>query len=252
MKVAIISDLHLGEPVGRFAGLRRLAGAHDTTHKDRARRLVDKILSLPDKPHVVVLGDLTDRTTDQELQDALEVLAEVPQDRLDVVIGNHDCTSILGMGMGYAARRHDAFRKLVQELTGRSIYPYARDFGEWRLLCLDSAAHHERGTLFARGRIGPRQLAWLAAELADPRPTIIALHHYPAPVNPTLAIDDADQFLAVCSRPHVTIINGHRHRPGVYPRTQTRPRIITSCKSVETMRLRLLDPASGDWQWVYV
>lgn len=249
MRLAIISDLHLGEPPGFWA---RTTGRHDLAHGIRAKRLVDKILQLPGSPQVVVLGDVTDRTTDRELDEMLEVLAEIPRERLDIVPGNHDTTSALRMGMGYSARRHDAFRDTVEQLTGRSVYPYARDFGAWRLLCLDSAAHHESGTLFARGRIGHRQLAWLASELADQRPTIIALHHYPAPVNPTLAIDDADEFLAVCARQHVTVINGHRHLPGVYPRTHDRPRIIASGKSVETMRVRLLDPVSGGWRWIHV
>lgn len=252
MKLALPSDLHLGEPVGRWAALRRAAGIHDTSHADRARRIVDALLRYPEPLHVAVLGDSTDRTTERELREMEEVLGAVEKENLSVVPGNHDCTSVWRMGMGYDPRAHDACRESVERLTGRGRFPFARDFGEWRLLCLDSAAHHESGTLFARGRIGTRQIAWLAAELADQRPTVVALHHYPAPVNATLAISDADDLLAVCNRDHVTLVNGHRHRAGVYPATHSRPRIITACSSVQTMRVRILDPVTGEWEWLHI
>lgn len=250
MRLAIISDLHLGEPVGRFSGIRRAAGRHDTAHLEAAKRLVQAINRYPEPLHTIVLGDLSDRSTAREFQEAIEVLDEL-DDELDAVIGNHDVTSVWKMGMGYSSKGHNRAMDTIKKLTGRSAFPYACDFKMWRLICLDSSAHNEKGTLFARGRIGNEQISFLATELADTRPTIVALHHYLEDLPWVLGVDDSDEVLRMLARDHVTVINGHRHHAGEYVRTPKRPRILTSGKSVETFRFRILDPVSGGHEWVY-
>lgn len=246
--IAHISDPHLGEPVGRFAFLRRLTGRHDTTHADRLRDAVAALKAHPRWNEIfpVITGDLTDRTTERELQEAEEILAAIGG-RLAIVPGNHDATSKVGQGNGFNAENFRAMLLTVERITGRPArFPYALNFFDWRLLCLDSAAHGERGTAFARGRIGQRQLAWLASQLSDQRPTVIALHHYAEELPHVLAISDADEFLAVANRDHVTIINGHRHRPNVYPSNDNRPRIVAAGKLPDQGAVNLICPMTGE------
>lgn len=252
MKLALISDPHLGEPVGRWATTRRLFGRHDTTYRERLQQLVDAINAHPEPLHTIVLGDITDRTMEKELKEAVEVIGDL-EDDCDIVIGNHDVTSVWKMAPGmYSQAGHHRTLSAIDWITGRADYPYVRDFERWRLICLDTSAHGERGTLFARGRIGDEQIAFLAAELAVQKPTWVAGHHYIEDVEWALAVEDADQARAVMAREHVTYINGHRHRAGEYPRTADRPRILTSGQSVETMRFRVVDPVAGQWEWLGV
>lgn len=243
--IAHISDPHLGEPLGRFAFLRRFAGLHDTTHAEALRDAVKAIKAHPRAGEIltVITGDLTDRTRKEELQEAEEILKDL---EADIVPGNHDATSSKRMGNGFHAGNFRAMLETVGRITGRGKFPYARDFGTWRLLCIDSSAHNERGTLFARGRIGNRQISWLAAQVMDQRPTVVALHHYAAPVSPVLAIEDADDLLAVLNRDHVFIINGHRHRSGIYPANDYRPQIIASGQTVADRKIRIIDPVSRE------
>ena len=244
--IAIISDLHLGEPTGRFALPRRLAGRHDTTHFERSMKLVDEVNRL-DVDAVVILGDGTDRTMPKELEELVRVIMAI-RHKVIFVPGNHDVTDRWRQGVGYSPKGHRMLRSALERCGLPVKYPHAVDFDAYRVLCLDSSAHGEKGTLFARGRIG-KPLGWLKRELADQRPTVVAMHHYPERVNPTLAVEDAEQLMRVCARDHVTIINGHRHREGQYPRSRKRPRILTHGKCVEDGRIRILDPVSGEFWW---
>ena len=214
-------------------------------------QIIDDLNAMEETFRLVVLGDLTDRSMEREFKEAQKALMRY-RGPVFLVPGNHDVTSPLLMGMGYSSEGHAGFRRLARVVMGRSDYPIAVECEGYRLLLLDSSAHDASGTLFARGRIGNRQLAWLASELADTRPTVVAMHHYPEKVNPTLAVEDAEALMRICARDHVTIINGHRHREGEYSRTQDRPEILTHGQCVESGRVRVLDALSGDWEWLEV
>lgn len=251
-KILHISDLHIGQPHGPWAFARRLAGRYDDRNRKRLRRIVSRINGRHDWAEclVVVTGDLTDRSTAKEF----EVVADELKGLLPPVVvmpGNHDVTSPTRLGMGYSAEGHVRYRVAHRAITGR-LASFARvyDYGAWRLIALDSSAHDERGTLFARGRIGHAQLATLATELADPRPTVVALHHHPARWSLTLAVDDAEELLAVCDRPHVMMMCGHRHEPAHFPAINGAPELWAACSSVETMRYREIDPITREWRWV--
>lgn len=261
-KILHLSDLHIGEPHGRWAFIRRATGRYDERNQNRLRRIVEHINGRPDWREcvVVVTGDLTDRSTQRECDVAYRELARL---RPPVVVmpGNHDVTSPARLGMGYSAEGHARYRSMHRRIyeastleptiaTGRPSFPRVHDYGAWRLITLDSSAHDERGTLFARGRIGHNQLAVLATELADPRPTVVALHHHPRRWSLTLAVDDADELLAVCDRPHVTMMCGHRHEPAHFPAIHGAPELWAACSSVETMRYREIDPITRAWRWV--
>lgn len=251
-KILHLSDLHIGEPHGRFTLLRRAAGRYDDRNQKRLRRIVERINGRYDWAEcvVAVTGDLTDRSMQREYGEAVAILSGLLPPVV-VMPGNHDVTSPARLGMGYSTEGHARYREAHWAITGRlASFPQVHDYGAWRLITLDSSAHDERGTLFARGRIGHAQLATLAAELADPRPTVVALHHHPARWSPTLAVDDADELLAVCDRPHVMMMCGHRHEPAHFPAIEGRPEIWAACSSVETMRYREIDPISRGWRWV--
>lgn len=253
-KIAHLSDLHGGQPVGRFAAIRRLVGRHDSHNAEQTRRIVDTINARPDRGEILTLvtGDIVDRSTAMEFDEMAGELARL-ETETEIVPGNHDKTSTRWQGMGFSRAGAGRYNWAHGQATGKAPdFPYSRDFGDWRLLCLDSSAHNEKGTLFARGRIGDRQLAWLAMQLADTRPTVIALHHHPTMINPTLAVVDATEFLTVANRPHVIVLFGHRHREGHYSSTDYRPELFASGKTVKTLRFRLIDPVARSWEWVNV
>lgn len=247
MRLAIISDPHCGQPRRFFA---RLTGRHDRRNGRRLLAIVDGLNDHRETFRLVVLGDLTDRGTIREYKEARAALSRY-RGPVVVVPGNHDVTSPARLGMGFSRSAYDRFMLHSYSLMGATP-PCAMECEGYRLLLLDSSAHNEKGTLFARGRIGHEQLAWLASELADPRPTVVAMHHYPERVNPTLAVEDADELMRVCARDHVTIINGHRHLEGEYQRKKNRPRILTHGQCVETGRVRVFDPFSGQCHWLQI
>lgn len=248
MRLAIISDPHCGQPRRFFA---RLTGRHDLRNGERLAAIVDGLNGHRETFRLVVLGDLTDRGMPREYDEARDALRRY-RGPVWIVPGNHDVTSPARLGMGFSLPAYDRFCLNAYSLQGESYYPHAVECEGYQLLLLDSSAHNERGTLFARGRIGHEQLAWLATELADQRPTVVALHHYPEKVNPTLAVEDAAELMAVCARQHVTIINGHKHVEGEFARTQKRPEILTHGQCVESGRVRLFDPVSGRWEWLEI
>lgn len=225
-RLALIADSHLGQPEGRMALVRRLLGRHDSTHAERMTNVADKLLAHPDYADMVVchLGDVTDRSTKKEWDEAREYL----QDLCDhVVIGNHDATSVWGQGNGYSSEGHMRSLRGIKDLTGRRVsYPEVCDYGDWRLILLDSTAHNEKGTSFAQGRIGNPQLAFLAVELSVVKPTIVALHHSPMGGKPFLHITDSEAFLSVTNRDHVACVFGHLHEHRVFEATDNHCHMI--------------------------
>src|SRR5690554_5675916 len=155
-KILHISDLHIGEPHGRWAFARRATGRYDDRNQKRLRRIVERINGRYDWAEcvVVVTGDLTDRSTQREFDVVREELAGLLP-RVVSMPGNHDVTSPARLGMGYSAEGHARYRVAHRAITGQlASFPRVHDYGAWRLITLDSSAHDERGTLFARGRIG--------------------------------------------------------------------------------------------------
>lgn len=246
MRLAILSDPHCGEPKGFIS---RWRGGHDERNGQRFFEVMRGLQAISEPFRVVVLGDLTDRSTPVEFGEVFRAV-DAYHGEVYVVPGNHDVTSPGRLGMGYSAAGHSRMRDVARHINGREGFPLVVDGEGYRLILLDSSAHDESGTLFARGRIGTRQLAELTALLMDEIPTVVAMHHYPERINPTLEVEDAGALMQVCARPHVTIINGHRHREGEYQRNEKRPAILTHGKVTETGRVRLLDVVTGEWEWV--
>jgi 3',5'-cyclic-AMP phosphodiesterase len=196
MLIAQISDLHF-LPEGTLA-----FGRVDTA--GCLARAIAHLNALDPAPDTVLItGDLTndgDAAVWAALMDRLAGL-HAP---VCAVPGNHD---------GRELMRH-AFAHL-------ELFPedgplrFAIDLGPLRLIGLDSLLEGEPG-----GRLGPEQIAWLDARLAQARekPAMVALHHPPFRTGidhmDDMMLEDGDALAEVIGRhPQVVrVLCGHVHR----------------------------------------
>ncbi|MGF1447420.1 MAG: phosphodiesterase [Pikeienuella sp.] len=194
MLLAQITDLHMR------ADETPLSGAIVTRPYTIAA--VDALNALrPDA--VVITGDLTDIGTDAEY-----ALLRAELERLTMPIylipGNHDRRAELR-----AAFADHAY------LPSEGPLQWVVDDHPVRLIGLDSVIPGA-----SHGEVTTDSLAWLDATLAaDPRPTIVAIHHPPFPTG----IASMDQIgcrngealgQVIARHPHVArVIAGHHHRP---------------------------------------
>lgn len=116
------------------------------------------------------------------------------------VLGNHDDRA--------AARTH-----LLGEPASAAPHDHVTRLGGLRVVVLDTTVPGE-----SHGELSPEQLAWLAAELAQPAPdgTVLALHHPPLPTSSPLAaaieLTDRAALGAVIRGTDVRIVlAGHTH-----------------------------------------
>lgn len=201
MKIIHISDTH-----GEGEALKALVG-HILAREDLAQ------LAL------AITGDITDDSQPAEWRTVQQALAPlvgiVP---IWMVPGNHDT----GMkGITYDEERAARARTACDMISTTPITASPTGLRVWRwgthrVIGLDSQ-RGQAGELLpplARGEIGAAQLAALEAELADPAPTIILLHHHPLWSEWAHALEDSEQLLALLDRrPQVkAVLYGHRHR----------------------------------------
>jgi Icc protein len=150
-----ISDTHLcADPGARVHGVAPYA---------RLERAVDHVRSLTRKPAFVLLtGDLIHDDDPRSYEHVRQLVGGlgVP---VHFCMGNHDLRG--------------AFRRvLLDDDEGDAPVRYVFEHEGWRFVVLDSSVPGE-----VAGRIGEDQLAWLERALAGGAPTIVALHHPPAP-----------------------------------------------------------------------
>ena len=159
MRLLQLSDPHLlADPPGRYRDRQPLA------------RLELALRQVSGDPHDLLLisGDLCQDETWQgyaRLRELLERSRELGLLQAPVALlpGNHDHPALLRAALGRQAL----------------IAPAALERQDSRLLLLDS---HRPGCV--GGWIGPRQAAWLQAQLATAphTPTLVAVHHPPVPI----------------------------------------------------------------------
>ena len=195
-----LSDLHVGSPhlagrgVPAIGPLRRVLAAVDALGVT-----VDLVLAT---------GDLTDHGRPEEYR---ELLALLDSWGAPVVLlpGNHDDPAVL---RALLADR----QPMVADLPG--VTTAVDHLGPIRVLALDSWDGPRDG-----GRVGSPQLAWLHQQLsADARPTVVAVHHPPAPIGhqllDTMHLDDGNALGdVVAQHPHVVrVVCGHAHRAATF------------------------------------
>jgi Icc protein len=189
MQLLQLSDPHLlADPQGHYRQRRPF------------RSLQEALRQVARQPHGLLLisGDLCQDETWQGYIRLRELLAsvEVP---VALLPGNHDHPALLRAALG---------RQAV-------IAPAVIELGGCRLVLLDS---HRSGSV--GGWIGPRQLAWLAGQLATAphNPTLVAVHHPPVPIGDAgmdaIALHDGPALLALLRPvPGVrAVLFGHVHQ----------------------------------------
>lgn len=154
---------------------------------------------------LVLSGDLTD-TGDPAAYRALRAVVEPAAARI-------------GAPLVYAMGNHDertAFRRELLDGSGSQPCDHVVRVGGLRLVVLDSTVPGR-----PQGLLGPGQLAWLAAELAEPAPlgTVLVLHHPPVPTAfaPMRAADlhnPRDLAAALAGTDVRMILCGHAHHAG--------------------------------------
>lgn len=157
---------------------------------------------------VVVTGDITDDGTADQY-DLAERLLWPLRGRLLLTPGNHDYGP-LGLNCEPAAVTR--YRELARDLG--SPAPGTRWIvGRWLLLGLDSCRQTEAH--LARGHLGSQQLDRLKETLkfADRAylRTIVALHHAAQDSDPTLLLEDGDEFLKLVWGKADMVLCGHQH-----------------------------------------
>ncbi len=190
MSLAQLSDPHVraGDPDAEPA----LAAAVATVAGLRPRP--DAVLVSGDLTHD---GDLASARRVRELVAPLKI-------PIHVIPGNHDNRQALREAFGLGGE------------PGEPLHRTAR-CGDLRLVALDTQLPGHDG-----GGLGPAGLAWLAAALAEAPevPTVVALHHPPAPIGlPALdaiglaAKDAAGLAARLEAAPQVrAVVAGHVHR----------------------------------------
>lgn len=182
--LAQISDLHLDGSERATARARRVMD-----YLDALQRPVDALL---------VTGDLADHGAEAEYEEVAQLFATVPVPVL-LCPGNHDVRG--------------PYRKalLGEEPTGGPINR-RHTVGGVDILMVD-------GTVPGRGHgfLDDETVGWIRDHLRDETPTLIALHHPPAPMHEPfidgILLHEPDRLAAlVRDRPQViAVLAGHAH-----------------------------------------
>jgi Icc protein len=162
-------------------------GPNDQRSAAALEEAVRSVLALDPQPvAVLVTGDLADGSTPAEYARFRELIAPLPMP-VHVIPGNHD-----------------------QELEWDG--PRAVECGDLRVVLCD--------TMRPGRDDGHLDLDWLAAELAQPAPTIVAMHHPPVPIGigglDAIGLPAAERTALaelLARSPHVVrVVAGHVHR----------------------------------------
>jgi 3',5'-cyclic AMP phosphodiesterase CpdA len=233
LRLAHVSDLHVPcrwrkapwlyfskRAIGAFNYHVTRAGRHP---KAAATALVETLARDASIDHVVVTGDLTNISLEEEFDAAREILRPLIERApgfVSVIPGNHDRYT-------YSSERGRFFERvfsdcMTSELDAGAPFPFVRFRKDVAILGLDSAV----ATLpfLATGRLGDEQRSRLARVLADPRVRDasyrVALIHHP----PLVAggrrdkwrhrLKDDRELLAVAEERGIDLLlHGHIHEP---------------------------------------
>jgi len=247
-----MSDIHIGNPVGRFAKIRSLFSSTLRANQKNLRVLVDHITAHQDPSTcvVVITGDLVDNGSQSELDAAADELSYLVAHGFELHIqpGNHD---VGRSGLFWSKRRSQRHRYCVKDLTGFGSWPYTVEYGDWNLVCLDSTIKTKSPLSMAQGDIGGQQIPYLAARPPSVH-TVIALHHSPLGGHPLLRLRDRREFQALTNRDRYRCIYGHLHKRAHFYSTDAHCEMIAADASTESMSYQIVCPLSGEVEVVYV
>lgn len=221
MIIAHLTDPHLllGRPSPGAAlgkrGLAYLNWLRLRRHLHRAEiaaRIVSDLQSAePD--FIAMTGDLVNFSLDAEFAAGAAWLARLgPPDRVGVVPGNHEA-----LVAGFEERLLRYWGPYVSGDDGQPGFPWLRRRAGVALIGVSSAV--ATPPFFATGRVGERQLALLAAILAETGREglcrVVLVHHPPTPVvrRGRKALVDRAALAAVLAREGAELVlHGHTHR----------------------------------------
>ncbi|WP_067514418.1 3',5'-cyclic-AMP phosphodiesterase [Endozoicomonas ascidiicola] len=144
---------------------------------------------------VLVTGDLTQDDSADSYHYLKDALSDLPMPNY-WLCGNHD--------------REDLMNAISPAAMKKKV-----ELGNWQILLLNSQVPNQ-----VYGHLEESELAFLSKELAQnpDKPTLIALHHHPAPINSqwmdNIMLKNPDEFAAVLNN-HKNIkgiIHGHIHQ----------------------------------------
>ena len=194
-----LSDTHI-----RLPGQRAYRRVDTSAFLARA---ITAVLALPQAPAaVLVSGDLTDFGRAAEYAQLRALLAPLACP-VYLMPGNHDDRDELRR----AFPEHHWMRS-----SGDAFVQYAVDLGGMRLVAVDTTVSKA-----PHGELGPAQLAWLDAALAEDRatPTLVAMHHPPFDTfighmdEVGVQVGTRELAAVIARHPQVErIICGHLHR----------------------------------------
>ncbi len=185
-------------------------------HNIRLERALAHIAGKHPKALLVASGDICDNGRRDEFLQAYKLFSKLDNPKL-IVKGNHD-KDIKGIWPARVLRR---FCKKTGIRCPLGSWPWMNkpfcmqsEGGKLLLIGLDS--NDDR--FGAEGKIGKRQLKWLARNLKRPaQHRIVALHHHPWERDFLCKLKDAEQFLQTVSSANLDMLFfGHRHKPGLW------------------------------------
>lgn len=232
--LAHLSDVHLSD-VGmpgpgallskRFLGLLSWHLRRKAIHV--APVLSALVADLHDRKaqHIVVTGDLVNISLPREFKRAAAWLAALgPPADVTVIPGNHDAyvpiawERSLGLWAAYMAGSRADGKE--HPAMGPSDFPFLRRRGLLALIGISTA--EPMPPQLAAGRIGPRQMARLAALLAATRGEglcrVLLIHHPPlsgASYKRKQLLDGEEFRAVVASQGAELILHGHTHMSGL-------------------------------------
>lgn len=157
--IAQLSDLHLKGKVGKDDSYQMFLSCLD--------------LACQYRPTLLVLtGDLVNNGQKQGYDWLCQTLHQTGI-RYVLMAGNHDVTYEHNSHLPFHLRH---FSPLVAD--DRLSDCTCLEIGAYQLLCLNSAVSGQ-----THGHLSDKSLAWLRHALSSKKPTLIALHHHPLPVN---------------------------------------------------------------------
>lgn len=258
MRILHCSDVHITGDYSRIPllrlGWRRWIALMELKYGGRARayrqagatlrQIVRDFQSLQ-ADHLILSGDVTAYSLEEEFQGAREALGELAEDprRCTVIPGNHD---VYTPG-AYRGRRFDRhFGQLIQsdlpEYRRDGPYPFARLLGEQVAVVGLLSARVTPAPGFSYGWIGREQLAGLRELVSDPRvrdrAVVVVVHHAPLghrgrPDRPLHGLRDRSALFEVARGPRFAVLHGHIHRRYHHPATAERPHLFGAGSSTQ-------------------
>lgn len=227
MLIAQITDLHLGFQPDDPAELNR----------QRLDAVLATLLAMTPQPDLLLAtGDLTEHGAIAAYE-TLKQLADALPFPVRFALGNHD--------------DRDNFRRVFPQVpvsaSGHVQYDFVQ--GPLRFVVLDTLEHGLHG-----GALCAARAAWLDATLAaDPRPTLLVLHHPPIETGNGWMTEDIAapwvQRLAAVVRRHpqvVRMVSGHLHRAIVTGWHGTTLAVCPSTAPQVALDFRSIDPDHPD------